>query len=200
MMGTFWSLGFGKQSTSSSCAGGRICAMALAIMDLPVPGSPRSRRWRRWRAAFLATATASSWPMTSSMSSSGSGRSAVLDSPSRRTQVCGSPTLRGGVSVSGLGAPRGLLDSVMSGSPVLHCELAEGAALGRQEVAHHGEGGRADGGADEVAVGAGGAEGRGGGGDGRVLDGLEDGAVGVAAGGAVDPAVLDDAVVAVGEE
>src|ERR1041385_8008926 len=206
MRGRFWSFGFGWTRTSSRWAGGRICAMALAIIDLPVPGSPSSSRWRRWRAAFLATSTASSWPMTSSIRSSGRGRSEVLPRRSCWTHWCGSLTesvwpLRpsagascGGTALRRLGASMGVTLPL-----ALRAAEAQGLLLGRQEVGHHGQGGGADGGADEGRVGA---RRRQRGRDGRRGQGGRRGEEGAGRGpgrAAHDGAVLDDAVVAVGE-
>ena len=51
--------------------------MARASMLLPVPGSPMRIMCRFWVAAFFATSTASSWPMTCSSRRGGTSTFAV---------------------------------------------------------------------------------------------------------------------------
>jgi hypothetical protein len=58
MMGLFGSSEFGYTRMSWSSSLGRSSAMALASIDLPVPGDPIIITCRRWMAAFRITSTA----------------------------------------------------------------------------------------------------------------------------------------------
>ena len=74
--------------TLISCFGwGRFMESALAIIDLPVPGGPTSRRCLRCLAAILASSMASSCPRTRSRGSEGIRISSVDDIDAKSSQV-----------------------------------------------------------------------------------------------------------------
>jgi len=89
IFGVLLSSGLLYTRTSCNSSFGRRSAMALASIDLPVPGVPSIITCRRWVAAFLTTSTACSWPITWSIRSSGTWISAVdsISSPPRRSSV-----------------------------------------------------------------------------------------------------------------
>ena len=73
----FVSSTLGYTSMSCKSSGGNNSAIALAIMDLPIPGSPISRTLRLCFAAFFIVSTASSCPIIWSINMGGMSISSV---------------------------------------------------------------------------------------------------------------------------